>query len=271
MRRLLLALTLLLPLGANADEPLPLFDVHVHYSHDAWTETPPAEAIRRLRAAGLKRAFVSSSSDDGTLMLLKEAPDLVIPVLRPYRKRGELGSWHDDATVVEMVAARLAERKYAGVGEFHVSGSDADKPVVRGLVKLADEHEIFLHAHSDADAVRRIFAQDPEARVLWAHAGFERLPEVRAMLERYDNLWVDLAFRFGMAGVVGLEPDWLRLFLDFPDRFMVGVDTYTPSRWGDVGEYADWARGWLKALPDDVARKIAYENADRLAAWALKN
>ena len=39
-----------------------------------------------LRQAGLKKAFVSSSSDDGTQMLHKAAPDLIVPVLRPYRR-----------------------------------------------------------------------------------------------------------------------------------------------------------------------------------------
>ena len=37
---------------------LPLFDAHIHYSHDAWENLPPKEAIAILRKAGLKRALV---------------------------------------------------------------------------------------------------------------------------------------------------------------------------------------------------------------------
>src|SRR5579884_4554014 len=68
---------------------LPLFDAHIHYNHDVWETIPPKEAVARLRQAGVLRALVSSSSDDGTQKLYTEAPDLIVPELRPYRKNGE--------------------------------------------------------------------------------------------------------------------------------------------------------------------------------------
>ena len=43
-----------------------LVDAHIHYSHDAWEHTPPEKAVSLLKKAGLKKAFVSSSSDQGT-------------------------------------------------------------------------------------------------------------------------------------------------------------------------------------------------------------
>ena len=61
--------------AARAAEVLPIFDAHIHYSHDAWEVTPPRQAVAILRQAGLKRALVSSSNDDGNQMLLAEAPD----------------------------------------------------------------------------------------------------------------------------------------------------------------------------------------------------
>ena len=67
-----------LPPASAADARLPIFDAHVHYSHDAWESTPPKAAIAILRKAGLKRAMVSSSSDEGTQKLYAEAPDLVV-------------------------------------------------------------------------------------------------------------------------------------------------------------------------------------------------
>ena len=94
--------------AAQAADPLmPIFDAHLHYSHDAWERLPPKEAVALLRKAGLKRAMVSSSSDDGTQMLYREAPDLILPSLRPYRMRGELGTWMRDASVVGMLEERL--------------------------------------------------------------------------------------------------------------------------------------------------------------------
>lgn len=254
---------------AAADPSRPITDVHIHYSHDAWSVLPPPEAIKVLRQAGLKKAFVSSSSDDGTQMLYKAAPDLIVPVLRPYRSRGETGTWTKDASIIQHVEGRLKINTYAGIGEFHVFGADADTPVMRRMVELAKERRIFLHAHSDADAVERIFKQDPQARVLWAHSGFDQADKVRAMLAKYKTLWADLAFRNDHAPSGRLDPTWKKLFLDFPDRFMVGTDTFTPERWHYVVEHASYSRKWLAELPAEVADNIAYRNAERLAALAL--
>lgn len=69
---LLLAAVLAPALGAAAE--LPLFDAHIHYSHDAWDNLPPKEAVLILRKAGLKRALVSSSGDEGTQRLVAELP-----------------------------------------------------------------------------------------------------------------------------------------------------------------------------------------------------
>ena len=74
--RLLIALLLVPGVVAAAD--LPIFDAHIHYSHDAWETLPPKEAVAILRKAGLKRALISSSGDDGQQRLHAEAPDLVL-------------------------------------------------------------------------------------------------------------------------------------------------------------------------------------------------
>ena len=250
----------LAPLAAAAE--LPIFDAHIHYSHDTWDALPPKAAIKILRDAGLKRALVSSSSDDGTQKLYAEAPDLIVPELRPYRNRGELSSWVRDETIIAHVEERLKRYRYVGIGEFHVYGADADLPVVRRMVQLAREQKLFLHVHSDADAVERMFRQDPGARVLWAHAGFDRPERVREMLARHKNLWADLSWRTDHAPGGKLQPEWRAVFLEFPDRFMVGTDTPSAQRWYFIPEHARLARLWLSELPRDVAEKIAYRNGE---------
>ncbi|MEH6524725.1 MAG: amidohydrolase family protein [Sneathiella sp.] len=247
-----------------------LVDVHIHYSHDAWDMLPPDDAVKVLRAAGLNKAFVSSSSDDGTQMLYEAAPDLIVPVLRPYRRRGELGTWFRDETVIDMLEKRLETNTYAGIGEFHIFGEDANLPVMRRVVELADQHKIFLHAHSDAEAIEFLFAQNPDARILWAHSGFDAPEKVGRMLAKYPNLTADLAFRSDQANNGQVDVEWRQLFLEFPERIMLGTDTYTPERWYFVEDNANWTREWLKDLPPEVAVKIARENAIALSNWALK-
>lgn len=259
------------PLRAADVAPMPIFDAHLHYSHDAWERLPPKDAVALLRKAGLKRAMVSSSSDDGTQMLYNEAPDLILPSLRPYRKRGELGSWMHDATVPAMLAQRLDKYRYVAIGEYHIYGQDADLPVMRQVVQLAKQHRLFLHSHSDADAIERQFKQDPEARILWAHSGFDSPAEVQTMLKKHKNLWCDLAFRSDHATMGKVDSGWREAFLAHPDRFMVGTDTFTPERWYYVGEHANWTRAWLADLPREVAERIGYRNGEALfAAMPLK-
>src|SRR5262245_25822998 len=105
---------------------LPIFDAHIHYSHDAWQSVPPQEAIAILRKAGVRRALVSSSGDDGQQKLHAMAPDLIVPSLRPYRSRGDISTWVRDQSVISYLEERLKRFRYAAIGEFHVYGADAD-------------------------------------------------------------------------------------------------------------------------------------------------
>ncbi len=258
----LLALPGLLP--AQQDETVPLVDAHIHYSHDAWEMLPPKQAVEVLREAGLRKAFVSSSSDEGTQKLYALAPELVVPVLRPYRKRGETASWMHDESVPEMLSALLDSNAYAGIGEFHAFGDDIEGSVLQSVIQLAKKRNLFLHAHSDADAVDGIFETNPDAIVLWAHSGFDDPEEVHRMLAKHPNLWADLAFRSDHARDGKLTDPWRELFLTWPDRFMLGTDTFTPERWYFVIDQARLNRAWLSDLPADVAQRIAWQNAEDL-------
>jgi len=268
--RVLLGLAFLVWIGLAKAQPLPIFDAHLHYSHDAWDVVPVEEVIALLRKAGVRRALVSSSGDEGQQRLYRAAPDLIIPELRPYRRRGEIGTWFRDESVVSYLEAHLKKNKYAGIGEYHIYGADVDLPVPRRMIQLAKQYSLFLHSHSDADAIERQFRQWPQARILWAHAGFDRPERVAEMLRKHRNLWCDLAFRTDHGSGGKVDPAWRKVFLEFPDRFMVGTDTFTPERWHYVGEHADWSRKWLADLPRDVAERIAWKNGEQAFGSALQ-
>ncbi len=254
---------------ATAADPVPVFDVHVHYSHDAVELTPPQDVVELMREAGLSRALVSSSDARGTQALLGLAPDLIVPGLRPYRQRGETGTWVRDPQALAYVEGLLAEHRWASLGEFHLYGADADLPIPRRIAQLAVAHDLVLHAHSDAEAVRRLFAQQPRANILWAHAGFAAPEVVAPMLEEFPRLSADLAFRSDIARGGELDPAWRALIERFPGRFMLGTDTYTPERIHYIPEHAREAREWLAALPAELAQRLATRNAAGLllARW----
>src|SRR4051812_39655589 len=142
-----------------SQEKMPIFDAHLHYSHDAWELVPADQAVALLRKAGLKRALVSSSDAEGNQRLYRAAPELVIPELRPYRKRGEIGTWFRDSTVIPHLEKMLSTYKSAAMGESHIYGAAAALPVPRRMIELARQYGLFLHSHSDADAIERQFRQ----------------------------------------------------------------------------------------------------------------
>ena len=154
--------------------------------------------------------------------------------------------------------------KYSAIGEFHAFNTDIEKPVVQRIIALAKQYNLLLHAHSDADAIDRIFRTYPEAKVLWAHSGFDRPEKVREMLRKHKNLWSDLAFRNEHAQGDSVAPDWRAAFDEFPERFMVGTDTFAPERLHFIGEHANTSRRWLASLPKELAERIAFQNAEAM-------
>lgn len=117
--------------------PPELFDAHIHYSSDAWGLYAPERAIEILRAAGIRHALVSSTPDTGTQRLYAPAPDLVVPMLRPYRTRDDTAAWTCDGTVVAHVESTYRRGVHRGIGEFHLLPGEALTPVVRAIVALA--------------------------------------------------------------------------------------------------------------------------------------
>ena len=79
-------------LNATAAELL-LFDGHVHYSGNAWEETPPEKAIAYLKEANIARALLSSTPIEGTLKLYALDPKRFVPELRVYHKATSYETW----------------------------------------------------------------------------------------------------------------------------------------------------------------------------------
>lgn len=243
-----------------------LFDAHVHYNDDAWATYPPAEALRILREAGVTRALVSSTPDAGTMRLWHQDAQLVVPILRPYRTAADSGTWARDGTILPYLESTYVRGVHRGIGEIHLRRGEAQLPVVRAVVAMAVREGILLEVHADAVAVEELFAVDPRARILWAHAGFDEPATVRAMLDRHAALWAELAGRSDVAPGGHLDPAWRELLFAHPDRFLYGTDTYVSGQWAALGDLASRARAWLRELPAGVAGRIAHGNGERLFA-----
>jgi Amidohydrolase len=266
MRLLVVLATLALASGSPAAADAPLSDGHIHYSRPDWDVYSPDQIVTILDKAGIARALVSSTPDDGTLKLYERDPRRVIPILRPYRTRDDMSTWWKDPSTIPYLEQRLAKGVHRGIGEFHIHGKDIHTPVLKRITEIAVQRNLYLHAHSDDIAVIELFAIEPKSKIIWAHAGMSSSPAVvGALMDKHASLWADLSFRYADVAPGGtLDPAWRALLIRHADRFMLGSDTYTTSRWEQVVGMAGEARRFLQQLPPEVADKIASKNIERL-------
>ena len=265
MRVVCLLLLLISFRTASADPDPGLFDGHIHYSSDVWEALPPQRALELLDEAGIVRALVSATPGEGAEHLYRAAPARVVPFLRPYQSREGRYTWFRDVTVPGYLEEQLARIPYRGIGEFHLGGEEARNPVVAEVVALARARGLALHAHTDAAGILALLDQAPDIPVIWAHGGFDEAEStLQELLDAHAQLYIELSFREGLTMDGQLTAVWEALFTEFPSRFLVGMDTYSPSRWMELTELATTARGWLNQLPDEVAQAIAHDNAARL-------
>ena len=263
----------------------PLFDTHLHYNQEAWDGNtgpyPPAEALARFQRNDVRAIIANSRPNAGTQTLAasretRAAGVRVVPFVRLYRNRDDYGNWFRDDTIYDMVQTELARGTpsgpYRGLGEFHLYDSaDANGPVAKKLIVLAEQQQLSVLAHVDDVAIDLLMANAPSKgqrlRLIWAHTGIGGAPieRVQALLERYPLLMGELSYRPGLTCANGkLCPEWRELLLKYPGRFMIGSDTWVNQRWQYYEELMKGYRTWLGDLPPNVARGIGWGNAAKL-------
>ena len=163
-RRLLFALfisTLGLAPGSAAAQPYPLFDSHIHYSRPDWDTYTPERILSILAKAGIRRALVGSTPDEGTLKLYDKAPTVIAPALRVYRTRDDMSTWPRDPAVAAYVEERLKRGIYRAIGEAHYGVSDVTAPIVKRVADLAAQHKLFFWSHIDDATVEGMLKTYP--------------------------------------------------------------------------------------------------------------
>lgn len=243
-----------------------IHDGHIHYDQDVWQTLPPADAINLLKQQNITRALVSATPGEGAERLYQADPELVIPMLRPYKSWRHRYLWFNDPDLETYLLEQMARVPYRGFGEFHVFGQDADSIPIEEMIELARERKMVLHPHTDLEGIRIILQKAPDVMVMWAHGGFNVPADtLRELLDEYPLLYIELSLREGMLDdEQRLTPQWKQFLEDYRTRFLVGMDTYKPSRWADLPEIAAETRHWLEQLPDNVAADISRNNLDRL-------
>ena len=133
-------------------------------------------------------------------------------------------------------------------------------------------------------AFERLLAHNRGAKIMWAHfgsdnLGFRTVGLARRLLKKHPNLYMSIRSARGQAiknhllKPKGFKRGWRKLLRDFSDRFVLGGDQFFVSEdtVGPTEIFAKRAKNLrkrmnkiLSRLPDDLKRKIGYENAIRL-------
>ena len=255
----------------------PLFDAHLHYNEEAAAPHPLPDVLARMRRSGVRAIVANSRPNDGTRTLAsatqatRVAGVTVLPFVRLYRSRADYDGWFADPTIVTLVLSELAAGTpagpYRGLGEFHLYDSaNADGPVAVKLMRLARERGLAVLAHVDDVAIDKLMGHAPGAKLIWAHTGIGGAPpdRVRELLRRHPTLLGELSYRPGLTEGGRLSADWRALCSEWPERFLIGSDTWINARWQAYETLMDEARDWLGELPSPIARQIGWVNGASL-------
>ena len=121
------------PIGEHEAAKLPIFDAHIHYKEPAWEAFPPETVLKLMDRNGVAMGLVSSTPDEGTIVLWEHAPDRIVPELRPYLGDWGSSNWTEYDGMADYIEDRLAKYPHRGIGEFHVRAMETTN---RGLLKL---------------------------------------------------------------------------------------------------------------------------------------
>ena len=188
---------------------------------------------------------------------------------------------------------------WAGIGEIltrHdiLSGmtygvnARADHPALMKVYQYATEMNLPVVLHSNItstrekkliylDEITNTLKNNKNTTFIWAHAGMsaniERRQHIKHLdgiieesLKKYPNLNILLSwtltsnYLFDKKGKVNQK--WIDLVIKYSDRFLIGSDVV--GKFGNLGKALKDEKSFLTYLPEDIAKKIAYENALRL-------
>ena len=131
--------------------------------------------------------------------------------------------------------------------------------------------------------MERALRASPKTMIIWAHTGTFLSPAaVEELLRNHPNLYFDLAIKdrrlkkprdiYLILSGTTVHENWRRIFESYPDRFFIGSDISpggSRHNWplSNLPGIAGFFRSVLMQLTPATARKIAYENAERVIVF----
>lgn len=249
--------------------------------------------IEPIVRANPERFSFAAGGESLNPMIQQTAPDKVTPeVIREFQQEAE--------SIVKAGAVGFgelaAEHFSSGRGNHPYESARPDHPLFLALADIAAQHGMPIDLHMEAvpqdmpfprrlglgqnpanikeniSVLERLLDHNRNARIVWQHAGWDLTGErtvrlMRSLLNKHPNLY--MAIKLDESGYRltrpfapngAIKPGWVMMLRDFSDRFMIGSDQF----FDEGTERLALARKFVDALPADVARAVASENARRL-------
>lgn len=199
---------------------------------------------------------------------------------------------------IRLVRDAAASGQYIGFGEIALrhypqpsavnkQGLDitnpGDHPWLLALSDIAAEYNMPLDIHIEPDGntlpgFETLISHNPKTKIIFDHAGWyntgEATPDLfRSLMKKYPNLYSSIKLRKAQSDAQKkvsilddnqkIKTEWLNLFKEFPDRFTIGTDTKfgLGTNEGDADQHLAVVNTFLTQLPDELAQKIALNNA----------
>ncbi len=226
-------------------------------------------------------------------MIHRTPPDKVTPdIVAEFRREADAIARSGAAGFGELTAEHFS----SGRGNHPYESTAPDHPLLLVLADIAALNGMPIDLHMEAvprdmpfpegrargrnpetlkeniSGFERLLARDRNARIVWAHAGWDltgerTVPLMRALLARHSNLYMSVKLdsrgpqrTSALTPSGAVRPGWLALLREFPDRFMIGSDQFHDEE----PERLARARAFADALPADLARRVARDNALRV-------
>lgn len=282
---------------------LPLIDAHNHIvpgmSVDAIVSFMDAAGIQKtvLTTNTVFAWRPMGQEEDFVLEAYRKYPQRIIPFLSTVR-----GGWLvPESAFVEYAEKQLKTGIFKGMGEFllrhyPIAGGPkvtapevnirADSPYMEKMMRLGEKYKVPLLIHMETTpdtvaALERALQANPNTKLIWAHQNPVKMGggpfsprggdpnQIATLLDKYPNLYADIAIGYESLFLRlqedrRLPEDWKKLYEKYNDRFVIGSDlpSYHAWTWGLFR--ANYMRTWLSQLSPDTARKLAYENIERI-------
>lgn len=159
-----------------------------------------------------------------------------------------------------------------------------DSPPLEAIFSIANKYKAFvqIHAEDDEDSVsgiKNLASKFKDVNIILSHCLFTSNTEmVRDLLKSHPNTYCELSARsrshfpnpttsLAQQRIIysedGIKSEWVQLIEDFPERFMVGTDTFNANV-NFERNIREIRLGLLPALKSTTIEMVAFKNAVRV-------